>query len=291
MKHHLIWLSVLACTNAGAVVGNGTGATYSEALRQAKVSALEKQAGTMVIHSAKTENDTHTSTTREYTGGVIVGYEVLNHSITNGLHTVSIDAEIKSGADNTVVAQGPVDQTWLKGFRAAQSNILKQKQFVNAFDDLPAFAVSHTGTKVRFNDRVVEYRVMYSVKWQPKLISDVLQYAELSGEKLSSPNMHTSHTLCFSEVSSTFSCYGIATPIPGVNRTYEIKLHAYQGDRPYQNSVTMPDAKLKLSANGVTVVFKDGQQHGEIVFYSNVSDKPIILDHLSVHPYKPASFR
>lgn len=329
MRKLLLLLVLTICGQAfGGVVADGRAATYENALTQAKLHALELQAGTFVIHSSKTTESSHTENTDQYTGGVVTSYKVLSSvDYGDGTFGVKIDATIKEGKNN-VVSSTHLDGRFKSDLKAITDNIAAQEAFVPAFGKYPTFEIDRGVVLAAATAANVAVKIGYKVEWTPKLVSDLSEYLKLAGMRVEPPSESTAHSLAaivsavapqlastaFSIASkletpkdqSTYvvctthsatdarrfdKCASVATRIPIIEQTYILyaKMKFDNGTTPYVlESVLNLDNLRAVTPKGM-IIYTRGREESYVVFQLSRGDAQHIADvEFSILPHKPA---
>ena len=178
-------LALASVANAEVVTVTGYGESYEAALKNAKVAALEKVAGTFIISDTVWRSDENVfEQIKQYNGGVIKSYKVTSQK----QGEVTIEADVDIIKDNRILLQNGsnVDQEQLN----ARINNYNDKLNIVGYLDDPKKAFYIKPMQVQANPRgtQVSFRVDTHVQWQPKWISDVKSFHGLVDDK---GNTHT----------------------------------------------------------------------------------------------------
>lgn len=191
-KSIIVLRAVLLCAStlvapcfAGTIV-TGSGTTYEEALSDAKVRALEHDAGAFVIHKSATTNTDYAASTAQYTGGVVHKYVVLSTFNRAGLVYVKIDADIKRNKNNVIRSEDSAD--WRSDLSVSIDEQRAQETFQHKLADQPLFQAHIRDVKSTVQQANVTMVVKYELKWSPKFLSDLAEYTSLAGKKVELSN-------------------------------------------------------------------------------------------------------
>lgn len=182
MKNTLLLLCVVAgLCNAEEVVTTGYGDNFDSALRNAKITAIEKVTGTWINSEHKVHNGNLTEDIVQYNGGVIKKYEVLSYSN----NEVKIKADVDVIKDNRVGSKSAtISEEMRSKLIERQSNTDQIYKAVKSLDD--------KNKALRLDVKNIEYVnkgsftqvfVIGNLVWIPKWQSDVRSLAETIDRK------------------------------------------------------------------------------------------------------------
>lgn len=266
------------------VTAEGSGATYAEALANAKVRALEKVSGVFVISSTKTVDQQQRSATSEYYGGVIRSWEEVDSTKAFGVFTVTIETMIVSGKNNIVNNQISVS-AMSDQIGELQELKSRQQQFVRAFEDQPMYAVSTGKSSFTVRGNMVELTIPYHISWSPKFVDDIRTYAKMAGKVVDVGDKRSAYAVCFGTTARWIpqeQCYDLAASIPQLESSarvqivvsYKGNLHTETYDVPFnqqQNAfryVTYAGSWLYHTSSGRRVNYA----RGLVIFDQGVFD-------------------
>jgi len=171
--------ALTAEANAEVVTVTGYGQDYNQALTHAKIAALEKVVGTFIISDTVwRSNESVFEQIKQYNGGVIKSYEVIKASE----HEVTIKADVDVIKNNKI----HVDNNNFDTERMHQTiDNFKQRTNIISYLDDPnkAFHVVTKDVIISPKDRYTTFKVINTVQWQPKWISDLESYSRNIGDE------------------------------------------------------------------------------------------------------------
>lgn len=171
--------------NAEVVIVTGYGDSYESALKNAKIAALEKVAGTFIISDTVwRSNENVFEQIKQYNGGVIKSYKVLDQK--QGQVTIQADVDVIKNNKLLIDNGSTVDQDQLN---ASIDNFNSKLNIVEYLDDpKKAFYVKPTQIQAVPKGSHVSFKINTHVQWQPKWISDIKSFHGLVNDK---GNTHT----------------------------------------------------------------------------------------------------
>lgn len=167
--------------NAEEVIVDGYGATYENALRAAKIAALEKVTGTWINSEHYLRNNRTDERITQYNGGVIKSYKVLSYND----NVVTILADVDVVKDNRVV----MNSTHEVSDDARQKLLQRQQNFQNirmAMDVMDAnSSMFFKQTGVQYVNRGDNTTVVVNglIGWNKKWVSDFKSLLQTSGNR------------------------------------------------------------------------------------------------------------
>ena len=186
-RSKLLLLAAAFAVNANAetVVVTGYGDSYEGALKNAKIAALEKVAGTFIVSDTVwRSNESVFEQIKQYNGGVIKSYKVLDQR--QGQVTIEADVDVIKNNKIFVDNASAVDQDKLN---ANIDNFNSKLNIVKYLDDpKKAFHVKPTQVQAIPKGSHVSFKINTHVQWQPKWISDIKSFHGLIDDK---GNTHT----------------------------------------------------------------------------------------------------
>jgi hypothetical protein len=328
MLRFLMFAVITWCTTClGGTIAEGRAPTFEQALEQAKLQAIERQAGTFVIHSSTSTQDSYAEKTNQYSSAVISTYEIVHQTeFSDGTVGVTIDAVVKPHKNNVVLSHG-VDAHFRHDIQAATQQMTKQESFGLAFEDGPVFEIVRTGgIRAVAKPKHVEVQVHYAVTWSPKFIDDLTEYSNLAGSQipngdksmyglaagiaglapsltgiafsaarsLSPQSAQSPYTVCLATVWATVSskkCLALAVRINTIEQVYifESTMTFDNGAAPLKQAVVLEDDQLRSLSPFGALLIRRGQQQGTTTFFVPRGD----AEHISgvdfaIYPHKPA---
>ena len=186
-RSKLLLLAAAFAVNANAetVVVTGYGDSYEGALKNAKIAALEKVAGTFIVSDTVwRSNESVFEQIKQYNGGVIKSYKVLDQR--QGQVTIEADVDVIKNNKIFVDNASAVDQDKLN---ANIDNFNSKLNIVKYLDDpKKAFYVKPMQVQAIPKGSHVSFKINTHVQWQPKWISDIKSFHSLIDDK---GNTHT----------------------------------------------------------------------------------------------------
>lgn len=186
-RSKLLLLAAAFAVNANAetVVVTGYGDSYEGALKNAKIAALEKVAGTFIVSDTVwRSNESVFEQIKQYNGGVIKSYKVLDQR--QGQVTIEADVDVLKNNKIFVDNASAVDQDKLN---ANIDNFNSKLNIVKYLDDpKKAFYVKPMQVQAIPKGSHVSFKINTHVQWQPKWISDIKSFHSLIDDK---GNTHT----------------------------------------------------------------------------------------------------
>ena len=186
-RSKLLLLAAVFAVNANAetVVVTGYGDSYEGALKNAKIAALEKVAGTFIVSDTVwRSNESVFEQIKQYNGGVIKSYKVLDQR--QGQVTIEADVDVIKNNKIFVDNASAVDQDKLN---ANIDNFNSKLNIVKYLDDpKKAFYVKPMQVQAIPKGSHVSFKINTHVQWQPKWISDIKSFHSLIDDK---GNTHT----------------------------------------------------------------------------------------------------
>lgn len=186
-RSKLLLLAAAFAVNANAetVVVTGYGDSYEGALKNAKIAALEKVAGTFIVSDTVwRSNESVFEQIKQYNGGVIKSYKVLDQR--QGQVTIEADVDVIKNNKIFVDNSSAVDQDKLN---ANIDNFNSKLNIVKYLDDpKKAFYVKPMQVQAIPKGSHVSFKINTHVQWQPKWISDIKSFHSLIDDK---GNTHT----------------------------------------------------------------------------------------------------
>jgi hypothetical protein len=186
-RSKLLLLAAVFAVNANAetVVVTGYGDSYEGALKNAKIAALEKVAGTFIVSDTVwRSNESVFEQIKQYNGGVIKSYKILDQR--QGQVTIEADVDVIKNNKIFVDNASAVDQDKLN---ANIDNFNSKLNIVKYLDDpKKAFYVKPMQVQAIPKGSHVSFKINTHVQWQPKWISDIKSFHSLIDDK---GNTHT----------------------------------------------------------------------------------------------------
>ena len=184
-KALLVALAIAFQVNAEVVTVTGYGDSYDGALKNAKIAALEKVAGTFIISDTVwRSNESVFEQIKQYNGGVIKSYKVLDQR--QGQVTIEADVDVIKNNKIFVDNSSAIDQDKLN---ANINNFNSKLNIIKYLDDpKKAFYVKPTQVQAIPKGSHVSFKINTHVQWQPKWISDIKSFHSLIDDK---GNTHT----------------------------------------------------------------------------------------------------
>ena len=232
------WLTtlLLACTcnivQAVEVTANGYGASYDEALQNAKIAATESAASTFITGKRELNNGVYSETVGQYNGGIVQHVTVVSTEVKSGLYKVVIKADVRMDKVNRVIIPNTVDTS-----PRVTDAVNDMNKTLDAWDAINKashpFSILTDDVTFHIQDQsTVKVVYRFHAMWNPKWIDDVKQLVKVAGHSV---DEKTRAVVCINSVGyeSPFSCDGIsAIPrdnyLPG-NIQYAVVLHLRNG--------------------------------------------------------------
>ena len=167
--------------NAEEVVVDGYGATYENALRAAKIAALEKVTGTWINSEHYLRNNKTDERITQYNGGVIKSYKVLSYRE----NVVTILADVYVVKDNRVV----IDSTHEVSDESRQKLLHRQQNFENirtamdVMDGNSSMFFKQTGAQYVNRGETTTVVINGLIVWNKKWVSDFKTLLQTSGNR------------------------------------------------------------------------------------------------------------
>lgn len=252
----------------------GQGSTYELALADAKNKALNRVAGTFIISSTQTRNTRQTTSTSEYTGGVIRSHDVVDVSETaEGLVMVTIDAVVQQGKKN-VVAASNIDPEWQENIGALLEEQQRQQEFAPTLGNQPMYVATITKTLLTARANFAEMKVAYNVVWSPKYVDDIRTYANTAGQLTKIGDARTMYAVCFGTTAGwrpDEQCRDVSAEIPSVDQPLYLKIWKrykdgsskyevvdLRGEQSQLRVVTQPGQRFYHAQSGREVKYQKG---------------------------------
>jgi len=227
---------ILACASsnvqAADVTATGYGASYDEALQNAKVSATESVAGTFITGKRELINGEFSETAGQYNGGVLQQVRVVSTDVKSGLYRVVITTDVQLGKVNRIIVPNTVETS-----PRVIDAVNDMRKTLDAWDAINKasrpFSIVTDDVKFYIQDKY-SVRVVYRfhAMWNPKWIDDVKQLVKVAGHSI---NERTRAVVCINSVGyeSDFACDGMSA-IPQDNYLpryiqYAVVLHLKDG--------------------------------------------------------------
>ena len=171
-------LALAGEANAEVVTVTGYGQDYNQALMNAKMAALEKVVGTFIVSDTVwRSNESVFEQIKQYNGGVIKSYDVIKATD----HEVTIKADVDVIKNNKILVDNNNFDT--EQMHQTMDNFQKKNDVVRYLDDPnKAFHVVTKDVIISPKDRYTTFKVVNTVQWQPKWISDLESYSRNIGD-------------------------------------------------------------------------------------------------------------
>jgi hypothetical protein len=181
--------SLIAClffTNvtfaAVTVEATGKGDTQEEALRRAKIEAVEKVTGSFNLGHRKTDGRKYSEEIDDYVSGIITESEVLSSQRTQQHWIVTIRAVVDETKPS--VFQVERDKPLIDDrIRSKISEMNNRKTIVEKISETPALHFSTTRVDVSPFSSVSKIRITGHVSWQHKWVNDFQNFAKYAGKE------------------------------------------------------------------------------------------------------------
>lgn len=179
MKYLLIvLLFVASVASAKEVTVTGYGSTYDSALANAKMQALESVTGTFIISEKEYKNEKYNDSAKQYNGGVIKSFRVLEYRQVNSGVEVTIVADVVEKKDNRLVGKNEQE------FNIEFGEHEQRRDVVDKLDDVSrmiGFSVSRPSYEVDRQSSVITLNI--EMQLQPKWVSDLQAFTSVIDEK------------------------------------------------------------------------------------------------------------
>ncbi len=242
---------MLACicniAQAVEVTTNGYGASYDEALQNAKISATESAASTFITGKRELVNGEFSETVGQYNGGIVQRVVVISSAVKSGLYKVVIKADVQVEKVNRVIVPNTVDTS-----PRVTDAVGDMNKTLDAWDAINKasrpFSIVTDDVTFHIQDQsTVKVVYKFHAMWNPKWIDDVEQLVKVAGHSV---DEKTRAVVCINSVGyeSPFACDGMSA-IPRNNYLpsdiqYAVVLHLRNG-----TSVQYAQASMGVYSN------------------------------------------